>query len=108
MAETCKDIDAAIANLNRKIDEQNAKIRELERKQNQCCKDKDNNGNGFDPSEILKRLAKAEKDILELGGVVKTVIDDLKDVLDSLNEHNQNAGESQNIFSGILDFFIDE
>ncbi|BAY78361.1 hypothetical protein NIES25_48350 [Nostoc linckia NIES-25] len=109
MAEVCKDIDAAIANLNRKLDEQNAKIRELERKQNQCCKGKNNNNSkDFDPSEILKRLAKAEKDILELGGVVKSVIDDVKDILDSLGEHNENAKESQNIFSAIVNFFIDE
>ncbi|MDZ8108987.1 MAG: hypothetical protein RM338_25645 [Nostoc sp. DedQUE12a] len=107
MAEVCKDIDAAIANLNRKIDEQNTKIRELERKQNECCNNKDNKGNDFDPSEIFKRLSKAEKDILDLGGVVKTVIDDVKDILDSISEHNENASESQNIFSTILGFFSD-
>lgn len=58
--------------------------------------------------EILKRLAKAEKDILQLGGVIKELIDDIKNILDSVDEHNQNANESQNVLTNILDFFINE
>nr|MDZ8016548.1 hypothetical protein [Nostoc sp. SerVER01] len=131
MAEICRDIDEALAQLNTAVSKVNSRINNLEKKQKECCDKSDKNLADFnaainrinsrlndlerkqkeqptDLSEILKRLKKAEQDILELGGVVKTVIDDIKDILDSLNEHNQNANESQNIFSGILDFFIKE
>ncbi|MDZ8240581.1 MAG: hypothetical protein RMZ69_26095 [Nostoc sp. ChiQUE01a] len=131
MAEICKDIDEALAQLNTSVGKVNSRLTNLERKQQECCNQNSNdlnnvkadinqiksrlnnleqkqNNNPNDLSEILKRLKKAEKDILELGGVIKTVIDDIKDILDSLNEHNQNANESQNIFSAILNFFIDE
>jgi chromosome segregation ATPase len=107
MAEVCKDIDKGLSDLNAAINRLNNRLDGLERKQNECCNNKDKN-KPTDLSAILKRLDKAEKDILELGGVVKTIIDDFKDVLDLLDEHNQNASESQNIFSGILDFFINE
>ena len=79
----------------------------MERKQKACCDDKNKN-QPTDLSAILKRLDKIEKDILELGGVVKTVIDDLKDLLDAATEHNETANSSQNIFSAIIDFFVDE
>ncbi|PHJ59444.1 hypothetical protein VF14_27060 [Nostoc linckia z18] len=105
MAEVCKDIDAGLAALNAAINRLNKRLDNLERKQNECC---DNKDKPTDLSALLKRLEKAEKDILELGGVVKTVIDDIKDILDSLGEHNENAKESQNIFSAIVNFFIDE
>ncbi|MDZ8240146.1 MAG: hypothetical protein RMZ69_23855 [Nostoc sp. ChiQUE01a] len=128
MAEICKDIDEALEQLNTAVSKVNTRLNNLERKQNECCNKNSNDLNAAinqinsrlnnlerklkeqptDFSEILKRLKKAETDILELGGVVRTVIDDLKDILDSLNEHNQNANESQNIFSGILNFFINE
>ncbi len=108
MAEVCKDIDQGLAALNRKIDEQNKRLRELERKQQECCDNKGKPEEKTDLSAILKRLKKAEDDILDLGGVVKTVIDDLKDLLDAANEHNQTANSSQNIFSAIIDFFVDE
>jgi small-conductance mechanosensitive channel len=109
MAEICQDIDQAIAALNRKIDEQNKRLRDLERQQKECCdnsnKPKNDNAN---LTEILKRLTKAETDILDLGGIVGTVIDDLKDLLDAATEHNETADGSQNIFSAIIDFFVDE
>ncbi|MDZ8085617.1 MAG: hypothetical protein RMY16_08475 [Nostoc sp. DedQUE12b] len=107
MAEVCKDIDAGLAALNRKIDAQNQRIRELERKQQQCCEGHQEDGS-VDLSGILKRLKKAETDILELGGVLKTVIDDVKDLLDAATEHTETANQSQNIFSAIIDFFVDE
>lgn len=109
MAE-CKDIDKALANLQGKINEQNKRIRDVENLQKQCC-DKKENGDKNKPTdltEINRRLEKVEKDILTLGGVVKEVIDDLKDALDSLDEHNKNADESQGIFAKILDFFTDD
>lgn len=108
MAE-CKDIDAAIANLSKKVDSQNQKIREIERKQKECCnnlnKPKQEN---TDLSAILKRIQKIEKDILDLGGVVMTVIDDLKDLLDAATEHTQTSDSAQGIFSAIIDYFINE
>jgi predicted transcriptional regulator len=107
MAEVCKDIDQGLAALNRRIDAQNQRIRELERKQQQCCEGHQDDSN-VDLSGILKRLKKAETDILELGGVTKSVIDDLKDVLDAMAEHTETANQSQNIFSAIIDFFVDE
>ncbi|MBL1199902.1 MAG: hypothetical protein FWK04_12640 [Nostoc sp. GBBB01] len=107
MAEICKDIDKGLGDLSAAVDRLNKRLDNLERKQNECCNDKDKN-KLTDLSALLKRLEKAEKDILELGGVVKTIIDDVKDILDSLGEHNENAKESQNIFSAIVNFFIDE
>lgn len=104
MAEVCKDIDKGLADLNAAINRLNNRLNNLEKKQKECC-DKDK---PTDLSALVKRIEKAEKDILELGGVVKTVIDDIKDILDSLGEHNENAKESQNIFSAIVNFFIDE
>ena len=108
MAE-CKDIDTAIANLSRKVDSQNQKIRDLERKQKECC-DKINKpkDDSTDLSAILKRIQKIEKDILDLGGVIKTVIDDLKDLLDAATEHSQTANSAQGIFSAIIDYFVNE
>lgn len=107
MAEVCKDIDTGLAALNRKIDEQNKRLRELERKQQQCCEGHQDDKN-TDLSQILRRLKKAETDILELGGIIKTVIDDLKDLLDAATEHTETANQSQNIFSSIINFFVDE
>jgi flagellar hook-basal body complex protein FliE len=103
MTEVCKDIDQGLAALNRKIDAQNQRIRELERNQQGS-----QNGNNADLSDILRRLKKAETDILELGGVLKSVIDDLKDLLDAATEHSETANQSQGIFSAIIDFFVDE
>ncbi|MCC5665593.1 hypothetical protein LC653_17115 [Nostoc sp. CHAB 5784] len=82
-------------------------MRELEQKQNKCCHD-NNNNKPTDLSAIIKRLDKAEKDILELGGIVKTVIDDLKDLLDAATEHNETANGAQGIFSAIIDYFVNE
>ncbi|MDQ3018250.1 MAG: hypothetical protein M3Q64_00030 [bacterium] len=63
MAEICKDIDQGLAALNRKIDEQNKRLRNLEREQEKCCKDKNNEN---DNSSIIKRLSKLEKYIESL------------------------------------------
>ncbi|MBH8563774.1 hypothetical protein I8748_16510 [Nostoc sp. CENA67] len=106
----CTDIDAALKRLENKINEQNKAIADLKKKQEQCCSSKSNTqnpkNNQTDLTAILKRLAKAEKDILELGGIVKEVIDDIKEILDSLTEHNGTTQESQNIFSFVFDLFL--
>ncbi|WP_373525091.1 hypothetical protein [Nostoc sp.] len=63
MAEICRDIDQGLAALNRKIDDQNKKIRELERNLKKCC----DPGASKTPDqktslkEILKRLDELEK-----------------------------------------------
>lgn len=57
MAEVCKDIDQGLAALNRKIDEQNKRLRELEQKQKQCCENKNNNNN----NDLEKRVKELEK-----------------------------------------------
>lgn len=107
MAEVCKDIDQGLADLKAAINRVNNRLDGLERKQKACCDDQNKN-QPTDLSAILKRLDKIEKDILELGGVIQTVIDDLKDLLDAATEHNETANSSQNIFSAIIDFFVDE
>jgi peptidoglycan hydrolase CwlO-like protein len=60
MAEVCKDIDAALAALNNKIDAQNGRIRELERKQKECCDSKDGKQSPSDLSELYNRIAAIE------------------------------------------------
>jgi chromosome segregation ATPase len=64
MAEQCKDIDAALANLNRKIDSLNKRLADTERKQKECCDKKENNQNNNKPTdltEIIRRLVALEK-----------------------------------------------
>jgi archaellum component FlaC len=51
---------------------------------------------------IYKRLSKAETDILDLGGIVKSVIDDVDFTNQSIKEHNDNANSNQNIFKDIV------
>lgn len=107
MAEVCKDIDKGLADLKAAVNGINNRLDGVERKQKACCNDKSEN-QSTDLSAILKRLGKIEQDILELGGVIKTIIDDLKDLLDAASEHNETANSSQGIFSAIIDFFVDE
>ncbi|MBH8561645.1 hypothetical protein I8748_05535 [Nostoc sp. CENA67] len=45
MSEPCKDIDAALRQLNAAIDRQNARFRDLEKKQQACCDNKNNSSN---------------------------------------------------------------
>ncbi|MEH1971111.1 hypothetical protein [Nostoc sp.] len=63
MAEVCKDIDQGLAALNQKIDAQNQRLRELERKQKECCenKDKKNNNNNNDLEKRVKELEKVSE-----------------------------------------------
>lgn len=60
MTELCKDIEAGLALLNRKIDEQNKRLRELERIQKQCCDGKNNSNNG-DLESRVKELEKTSE-----------------------------------------------
>jgi hypothetical protein len=110
MAEQCKDIDAALANLNKKLDGLNRRFDGVDRRLKNLESGNGGNQEGgkVDLAPIYKRLAKLDKEILDLGGVIGSIIDDIKDILDSVNEHNDNATGNQNIFSSILDFFIDE
>lgn len=90
---------------NQRIGELDRRLKNLEGKNTPNKQGGEKNNN---ESEILRRLAKSEKDILILGGISKEIIDDIKNILDSIDEHNQNAGESQNVLSNIMNFFINE
>lgn len=79
MAEICKDIDQGLAALNRKIDEQNKRLRELEQKQKQCCNSKDN-GDSSNNDDLKKRLKKLEDDLK----VIINFILQLKPILQTL------------------------
>lgn len=61
MAEVCKDIDQGLAALNRKIDEQNRRLRELERNLQKCCDPK--NKPPPENADLSKRLKKLEDDL---------------------------------------------
>lgn len=75
MAEQCKDIDTALANLNRKIDALNKRIGDTERKQKQCCDKKNDNNKPTDLTEIMRRLAAIEKTQEALKtGIVETLV----------------------------------
>lgn len=122
MSNTCNDINKALNNLAKKIDAQNAccesnrraiqaltnRVKKLEDKIGKPEERTQGKNQQQDLSQIYRRLSKIEKDVLDLGGIVKSIIDDIKDILDSVDEHNQNATQSQNVFSNILKFFIDE
>lgn len=74
MVEICRDIDQGLAALNRKIDEQNKRLRDLERKQRECCDNKkpaDKPAEKTDLTAILKRLTELEKvqEVLKTGTV---------------------------------------
>lgn len=71
MAEVCKDIDQGIDALNRKIDEQNKRLRDLERKQKECCDNKDNNNNNSDLEKRIKKLEETSEALKK--GIVETL-----------------------------------
>ncbi|MBD2438257.1 hypothetical protein [Nostoc sp. FACHB-110] len=91
--------------VNNQLGSINRRVKVLEDKINQA---KLGTGDNTNLISILKRLSKAENDILDLGGITKELIDDIKNILDSVDEHNKNAGESQNVLSNILNFFIND
>lgn len=75
MAEVCKDIDQGLAALNRKIDELNKRLRDLEKKQKECCDNKDkNNDNNNNDDDLKKRVKELEKTSEALKkGIVETL-----------------------------------
>ncbi|MEH1810881.1 MAG: hypothetical protein V7K26_00070 [Nostoc sp.] len=56
MAEVCKDIDQGLAALNKRIDEQNKRIKNLEQKINQCCNSNTSNNNGNNSNQEIELL----------------------------------------------------
>ncbi|MHC5759740.1 hypothetical protein [Nostoc sp.] len=75
MAEVCKDIDRGLAELQAAINRLNNRLDNLERKQNECCKnkenDKDKNNNN---SELEKRVKELEKNQEALkNGIVESL-----------------------------------
>jgi len=69
----CKEIDAALANLAAKIDG-------LERRQRECCDNKDKNPKDTDLSELKKRLDAIEKYINKLDEEIKLITDKVKEI----------------------------
>ena len=88
MAE-CKDIDRALADLGRKIDDQNKQIADLRKKQEECCGDNNNDNND---SSLAKRVAAIERYINALDSDIKKIttkgyeiIGYLQDILDDFS-----------------------
>ncbi|MBN3959256.1 hypothetical protein [Nostoc sp. NMS8] len=108
MAEICQDIDQGLVALNRKIDEQNRRLRDLEQKQKQCCDENNKNNNNNNNNDLERRVKKLEDDVLDLGGIIKDCVDDLADLMNTALEHTKVANSAQSIFSAIIDFFVDE
>ncbi|MCC5597970.1 hypothetical protein [Nostoc favosum] len=74
MAEVCKDIEQGLAALNRKIDEQNKRLRDLERRQKECCEQHDKNNNNNNNNDLEKRVKELEKTSEALKkGIVETL-----------------------------------
>ncbi|GAX41532.1 hypothetical protein NIES4075_25050 [Tolypothrix sp. NIES-4075] len=71
----CKDIDAALAKLSSKIDGLGNRLNDLERKQKECCDNKDKNQNkkDVDLSAIEKRLDAIERYINKLDEEIKLI-----------------------------------
>jgi archaellum component FlaC len=87
MAEQCKDIDAALANLNNALNRINQRMGDLERKQRECCDGK-NGGNQqktkeTDLTPIYERLSKIEGYINALDAEFKAI----SQIIKSINEH---------------------
>jgi prefoldin subunit 5 len=98
MAEICKDIDAGLAALNRKIDAQNQRIRELERRQNECC-GKNSNGNNGNNSDLEKRVKELEKtqELLKKG-----IVESLNNFADIENTNREFTAAFQGLHEMVL------
>ena len=88
----CTDVDKALADLGRKIDEQNRRIADLKKKQEECCGD---NKNGNNDSSLAKRVAAIERYINALDS-------DIKKITTKVNEI---SGYLQDILDDISTFF---
>lgn len=99
MAEVCKDIDVGLANLNNKIDSLNAKLRELERKQNECCKDKGKNNDNNNNNALEKRVKELEKnqEALKTG-----IVESLNNFADIENTSREFIGAFQGLHDMVL------
>lgn len=95
MAEVCKDIDQGLAALNRKIDEQNKRLRNLEQKQKQCCEQKKDDNNNSDNGDLESRVSKIE-------GYINALDKDIKGIAQTIVEFGDNL---QGIFTALEEFF---
>jgi DNA-binding FrmR family transcriptional regulator len=96
MAEVCKDIDQGLADLQAAINRLNNRLDALERKQNECCKDKDKpKKNDNNNSDLEKRVSKIE-------GYVNALDKDIKGITQTIIEFGDNL---QGIFTAIEEFF---
>jgi DNA repair ATPase RecN len=93
-----------ISDLRNQSNNQNQRLGRLEKKINDLEK---YGGSKQQPPDnsllpIYKRLSKAETDILDLGGIVKSLVDDVDFTNQSIEEHNENSNNNQNIFKDIV------
>jgi predicted nucleic acid-binding Zn-ribbon protein len=95
MAEVCKDIDQGLAALNRKIDEQNKRLRNLENQQKKCCDNNNNNNSNNNNSDLESRVSKIEAYINALDKDIKGISQTIVEFTDSL----------QGIFTVVEEFF---
>lgn len=83
MAE-CKDIGGVLTKLNKKIDDQNKLIQDLQKQLNKCCgSNSNNNRNRQNLTDIYKRLAKIEAYINALdnaGLIIKKGLEAIKNI----------------------------
>ncbi len=101
----CKEIDAALSRLSGKIDE-------LDRKQKECCDNKDKNRNNNDLSELKNRLDAIEKYINKLDEEIKLITNKVKeiggffgDLLDSADGILNKVFSSITMFTNLFNLF---
>ncbi|MBW4425938.1 MAG: hypothetical protein KME50_16175 [Nostoc desertorum CM1-VF14] len=99
MVEVCRDIDQGLDALNRKIDQQNKRLRELERNQKECCENKDKNKNNNTNNDLEKRVKELEKTSEALKkGIVET--------LNNFADIEETNGSFTKAFQGLYEIVI--
>jgi predicted RNase H-like nuclease (RuvC/YqgF family) len=87
MAEVCKDIDQGLADLQAAINRLNNRLDGLERKQNECCKDKDKpKDNDNNNSNLEKRVKELEKTSEALKKGIVGALNNFADIEDTNRE----------------------
>ncbi|BBD66338.1 hypothetical protein NIES4072_63930 [Nostoc commune NIES-4072] len=104
MAEVCKDIDQGLAALNRKIDELNKRLRDLEREQKRCCDDKDKNKNdNKNNNDLEKRIKELEKTTeLLKKGIIET-LNNFADIENTNREFTEAFQGMHDIITPLID-----
>ncbi|MEA5624108.1 hypothetical protein [Nostoc sp. UHCC 0251] len=101
MAEICKDIDQGLAALNRKIDAQNQRLRELERKQQQCCEG--NSNNNYNGNDLEKRVRELEKTSEALKKGIVGTLNNFADIEETNREFTEAFQGLYNMVTPLID-----